>query len=306
MTFTAETELAKSIQAMAPTGGKIRDVAVTRSDMYQLNPFSIKVEEGFNTRNFDGQGVSESLNELARSIAEVGVKRPLLVRRVDSEYVLVDGERRLRATMIAINEFGAEIRSVPVLLAPQSMNDADAALSIVLQNDGVPLTLLERGNVYKRLANFGWSPKQIADSVGSTQQRVQQLIDLTGVPMEVQDMIVAGEMSASLALEIATENNFERSAILETVAKAKTNAEKAGRAKVTAKSVDGKVNFKKAVVGAFASAVVEDLSNDGDEDTEAEVMIVMSKANFEAIKELLKIDIAVEDANDTETEEATA
>lgn len=51
----------------------------------------------------------ESIQELAASIAEVGLIHPLVVRKVSSQIILVAGERRLKALDICWN-FGQEVR----------------------------------------------------------------------------------------------------------------------------------------------------------------------------------------------------
>ena len=43
----------------------------------------------------------DSLKELASSIIEKGVLEPILVRRVDSKYIIISGERRWRASILA-------------------------------------------------------------------------------------------------------------------------------------------------------------------------------------------------------------
>ena len=54
----------------------------------------------------------DALDDLAASIAEYGVLQPLLVARSDNgEYVLIAGERRLRASKLA------GLKDVPVIVS---------------------------------------------------------------------------------------------------------------------------------------------------------------------------------------------
>jgi hypothetical protein len=110
-----ESELAKEIAARAKgkTGG-IKSIAEGRSDVFQINPYLIEVEEGFNARSFDSPDVRAHIDGLATSIKENGVRNPLRIRKKGDKFTLVDGECRLRATFLAIESYGAEIRSVPV------------------------------------------------------------------------------------------------------------------------------------------------------------------------------------------------
>ena len=49
----------------------------------------------------------ESLNALAESIKEHGVVQPIIVRKKDSGYELIAGERRLRAAQLLLSEITA-------------------------------------------------------------------------------------------------------------------------------------------------------------------------------------------------------
>ena len=99
----ATTPLGKQIAARAEgrTGG-IREIAEGRSDVHRVNPFLIKIEPGFNAREIDAPSTQEHIDELAQSIAKIGVQRPLKVRNKGGEMLLKDGECRLRATIRAI------------------------------------------------------------------------------------------------------------------------------------------------------------------------------------------------------------
>lgn len=88
-----------------------------RKDIFLVNPRNIVVVDGFNVRrDFD-------LDELKEQIKGKGVLNPITVIAYKDEngverYKLVDGERRYRATMLAISE-GADIPYVPALKAPK-------------------------------------------------------------------------------------------------------------------------------------------------------------------------------------------
>ena len=62
-----------------------------------LPPQAIRPNPAQPRRHFDPAG----LQELAASIVQYGVLQPLTVRRQDGGYVLVAGERRLRAAKLA-------------------------------------------------------------------------------------------------------------------------------------------------------------------------------------------------------------
>ena len=73
---------------------RLRDLKVSARDQLMIDPRIIKIEDGFNPRNYDDPENREHLDELKRSIREVGVQQPLDVRFESGEgsCYLVDGE----------------------------------------------------------------------------------------------------------------------------------------------------------------------------------------------------------------------
>lgn len=73
----------------------------------------------------------DALDDLAASIAEYGVLQPLLVARSDNgEYVLIAGERRLRASKLA------GLKDVPVIVSSYTkQQSAEIALIENLQRE---------------------------------------------------------------------------------------------------------------------------------------------------------------------------
>lgn len=277
MVITApKSDLAKKIAKRAEgKSGGIKVIAEGRSDVYQINPYRLEVEDCFNARNFDSPEVVEHIDGLARSIAQVGILRPLKVRNKGGRYFLRDGECRLRATYRAIEVYGAEIHAIPVIVQDRSASDADDVLSLIVENSGLNLTPLEQGSVYKRLQAFGWSINDIADKAGCTPTRVTQLLELQGVPEEVKKMIREGKVSSTLAGTVARQCEFDSEAMIRSLHEALKEAEKTGKKKVTAKNVKGsKVSLKKELRAILSKTLVEE-----DED-EGEVIIALAKEDY--------------------------
>ena len=87
----------------------------------------------------------DALDDLAASIAEYGVLQPLLVARSDNdEYVLIAGERRLRASKLA------GLKDVPVIVSNYTkQQSAEIALIENLQRED--LHYLEEAEGYEKL-----------------------------------------------------------------------------------------------------------------------------------------------------------
>lgn len=119
-------------------------------------------------REFD----ETALASLAESIARYGVLQPLTVRRSEGEYVLVAGERRLRAAK------RAGLTEVPCLLARTDEEEA-ALLSLVENLQRRDLHYLEEAAAIARLIeHYGLSQEQAAQRLGSSQSAVANKLRL--------------------------------------------------------------------------------------------------------------------------------
>src|SRR5258708_6046936 len=111
---------------------RVRDLSavVGRADLLKVDPRQILIRDGFNPRT------TFVLDELASSIREHGVLVPIRVRKNEHQQLeLVDGERRLRATLMLIAQ-GVEILSVPAMLEQHRSSDADLLVSALVTNQG--------------------------------------------------------------------------------------------------------------------------------------------------------------------------
>lgn len=281
-----KSDLAKEIAARAKgkTGG-IKAIAEGRSDVFQINPYLIEVEEGFNARSFDNPEVMDHVNSLALSISKMGVQKPLTIRNKKNKFYLTDGECRLRATFLAIEKYGAEIRAIPCRVQDRSMSEADAVLSLVVDNNGMSLQPLEQGAVFKRLMSFGWTFADIADKAGITSTRVMQLVDLQGLPDKVKEMIRTGKVAATLAATIAREHDFDEDKTVACLEDAACRATAGGKQRVTARHISGtpRLNLRKTLCGLFSSAMIEN------DDEEGEVVVAMSAADWAEVEKLLHL-----------------
>ena len=134
------------------------------------------------------------LASLAESIARSGVMQPIIVRRVGAgvsgeEYELVAGERRWRAAMQAGLEF------VPAI--ERTLSDEESAeLALVENMQRRDLGPMERAWGFRSLAErFGLSHAQVAQRVGLDRSTVTNLVRLTELEREIQELLDEGRLS---------------------------------------------------------------------------------------------------------------
>jgi ParB family transcriptional regulator, chromosome partitioning protein len=154
----------------------------------------------YQTRSaFDDQ----ALQELADSIKENGVVQPVVVRpgEVAGRYLLVLGERRLRASKMASKE---TIPAIVRRLSPQQ-----AAEMTVLENvQREDLNPIEQAEAYRVLSQeFQLTQAQIAQRVGVSRESVANYMRLLRLPEEVKQYVAQGRIGFSEARELLALEN---------------------------------------------------------------------------------------------------
>lgn len=143
---------------------------------------------------------TESLRELAESIANHGVLQPLLVREKDGFYQLIAGERRLRASKLA------GLKVVPVIIKDfDDRTIMEIALVENLQRED--LNPIEEAEAYRRLIQeFELTQEEIARTIGKSRSAVANTLRLLNLPEKIrailaEDKISMGHARSMLALD---------------------------------------------------------------------------------------------------------
>jgi ParB family transcriptional regulator, chromosome partitioning protein len=129
------------------------------------------------------------IEELSRSIKSNGVIQPIVVRKSDTGYEIVAGERRWRASQ------RAGLLKVPIVVRdiPDDRLLAAALIENIQRED---LNPIEEAYAYRRLADeFGLTQEQIADSVGKDRSSIANYVRLLRLPSEIRDHVAAGTLS---------------------------------------------------------------------------------------------------------------
>lgn len=130
-------------------------------------------------RHFDEQ----ALRELSESIRQHGVLQPLSVQRTDRGYVLVAGERRLRAAGMA------GLTHVPCILVRVSEEDS-AVLALIENLQRCDLHYMEEAAAIARLiAQYGLSQEEAARRLGRSQSAVANKLRLLRLSPEVRVLL---------------------------------------------------------------------------------------------------------------------
>lgn len=175
-----------------------------------LDPHAIKPNPKQPRTHFN----EEALQELADSIARDGVMEPVIVRRVNGEYQLVSGERRVRASMLA------GVATVPAIV--REIDDTDMLKFGLIENiQREDLNAIELARGYEMLMReFGWTQEQCAEEVGKKRVTITNTLRLLNLPEDVQHAVVDGSITmgharALLALPSAKAQTAACKAIIE-------------------------------------------------------------------------------------------
>ena len=164
--------------------------ATKRTDIFQIDPRNIVVMDDFNARrDFD-------LEELKEQIKAKGVLNPITVLPFKDEdgierYKLVDGERRYRATMLAIEE-GTNIPYIKALKLPKDTSTEELLIEQMMRNEGKRFSEYECGIMFKRFKEeFGYTQNEIAEKFKKSPAFVSKCLSLMDLPIEIQERIIA-------------------------------------------------------------------------------------------------------------------
>lgn len=191
--FGEQDDAAPTTSIATPPAPSTPVPAAAVSSILTKLPLDLLTPSKFQPRHrFD----EESLDELAKSIAEKGVLQPLLVRpnpNLPGTYEIVAGERRWRAAQ------RANVHEVPVNLTDLSDSETlEVALIENLQRQD--LSPVEEALSYKRLMDeFGHTPERLAEAMGKSRPHVSNLLRLLTLPESVLTMLDAGVLSMGQA-----------------------------------------------------------------------------------------------------------
>lgn len=139
----------------------------------------------------------EKINELADSIIAHGVFQPIIVKKVDDNYIIVSGERRFRASILANK------KTIPAIVRQyQDKKMAEIALVENLQRED--LNAIEEARAYLNLMqHLELTQNELSKKVGKSRSHITNLIGLLSLPEEVQYLVVNAKISMSHARSLS-------------------------------------------------------------------------------------------------------
>lgn len=204
------TDFQRELVAGSGAKGVMSAIGAQSRDLYQVPVSAITVLDGLNPR-IANRMYLEGVQALSEDIERLGFwqDKPLAgyIAKIDGKdtVVLQDGHRRLAAVKMAI-ERGVQIEKLPMVLKDKSQSMVDLTLALLHSNEGVPFNMYEKAILAKRLKGYGWENKDIAAEMRCTTVFVGQLLTLAGSPQAIQELVKAGNLSGTEAIDIVKEH----------------------------------------------------------------------------------------------------
>lgn len=137
-----------------------------------------------------------ALEELGESIRENGVLQPLLVRKHDSKYEIIAGERRYQASKIA------GLTKVPVII--KDVDDQKMLELALIENlQRSDLNPIEEAKGYRQLIKAsGMTQEALSKAVSKSRSAITNSLRLLDLPEQVQQLMYEGKLTAGHARAI--------------------------------------------------------------------------------------------------------
>lgn len=158
----------------------------------------------------------EKIRELSESIRENGILQPIIVQENNGKYIIVAGERRYRAAMVA------GLNAMPCIIRDAAESD-NFIISMIENIQRASLNPIEEALGYNNICTkYDLSHADIARILGKSRAHVTNMIGLLSMPKEIQKMLISGEISTGHAKVLKKLSSTD--ALIATASKVKNEA----------------------------------------------------------------------------------
>lgn len=168
------------------------------SKSYRADPRLIKRKDGFNPRFDFGE-----IAELAKSIAANGLLNPVRVKRSGEGFELIDGDRRLTAVELLLEQGETFQDGVPIILVDKDQDEVTSLVQMFEANTSKAFLPLEEAAAFKRMRDAGLTIKDICQRVGRTDVHVMDTLALLEADDSLKEAVASKQIGSSTAKQIA-------------------------------------------------------------------------------------------------------
>lgn len=188
------TRLGRGYDALIPNAGSIKNQETSFIDIQLIitNPDQPR-------KDFD----PVALQELANSIKEKGVLQPILVEKTGDKYLIIAGERRYRAALMA------HLTQVPIIMGHFSKQEK-LEIALIENIQRKDLTPIEEALAYEALMkNSSLNQDELAKKVGKNRSTIANSLRLLKLNDQMKEAVSRGTLTAGHARAILSVDSKE-------------------------------------------------------------------------------------------------
>ena len=188
------TRLGRGYDALIPNSGTIKNQETNFVDIQLIitNPDQPR-------KDFD----QTALQELANSIKEKGILQPILVEKTGDKYLIIAGERRYRATLMA------HLTQVPIITGHFSKQEK-LEIALIENIQRKDLTPIEEALAYEALMkNSNLNQDELAKKVGKNRSTIANSLRLLKLSDQMKEAVSRGTLTAGHARAILSVDSKE-------------------------------------------------------------------------------------------------
>lgn len=189
------TALGRGLSALMPEqNGNGGNEELREIEIDQIEP---------NTEQPRTRFVESALDELTQSIRENGIVQPIVVRRKNTGFEIVAGERRWRAAK------RAGLEKVPAVIR-EINDDKMLELALIENIQRQELNPLEEAKAYKKLIEtLGLTQEMVATRVGKDRTFITSYLRLLKLPDDIQKLVEEEKISVGHARALLMADNVD-------------------------------------------------------------------------------------------------
>lgn len=180
--------LGKGLNALIPEDIELGGSAISNKTNDNTNLIDInliKSNQEQPRKSFD----NERIVELSESIKHHGIIQPIILKKVNEEYIIVAGERRWRAAKLA------GIKEVPAMI--MDLTDKQVLeISLIENIQRQDLNSIEEAMAYKKLiSDFDLTQDELSKRLGKSRVAITNTLRLLNLSENVQQYLIEGVIS---------------------------------------------------------------------------------------------------------------
>ena len=176
----SKSRLGKGIDAIFPDNNMEQSSQIIKLSVDEIIPNPVQPRQEIK---------EDKLQELAESIKQNGVISPIIVRKIDTKYEIIAGERRFHASILA----GLDM--VPCIV--REMADDEAFKVSLIENlQREDLNPMDEAEAFLALSKqYNLTHQDIADAVSKDRSTITNSLRLVTLPEDVKDSLRKGEIT---------------------------------------------------------------------------------------------------------------